>query len=477
MSTEPRPSTNILSDITRARQLRRPLWRHLRSASLVGLVALGGLAQAESPLPPEAESQSYDEVYEDIDGAYTGVAIERSRRVPMPTGYGHQQGTSASPAATPLEARHLGAAWLVKAQAADGGWGAGAWNTSGQAQSDVATTSIVVLALLRDDARAHQASIEKGVRFVVDAVEHAPKSSPRLRTPQGTQPQVKLGELADTHLASLMLGEVHGRVSPELNREVSIALDTVIGKVQLAQKADGSFDGNGWAPVLSNSVAAMGLMKAKELGRDVDDAALEKANAYQDTQVPGGGGGGGGGGGAALLEDGADGTLVRGGFGGAGGGGDNAGVDLYSLAGALNTAEQSMDFADEEVQGQLATRSAAVRARIAADADGVIRGFGSVGGEEMLSYMMISDALAKTGGPEWEQWDDRMGAYLQSIQNADGSWVGHHCITSPVFVTAGAVLTLGSGEAAGRSPAEETLGSNRSKSEGTGLPVGARLVE
>ena len=75
-------------------------------------------------------------------------------------------------------------------------------------------------------------------------------------------------------------------------------------------------------------------------------------------------------------------------------------------------------------------------------------GFGSVGGEEMLSYMMISDSMAEEGGDDWDAWRDRIGAHLTAIQNGDGSWSGHHCITSTTFVTAAAVMTLASGEIA-----------------------------
>ena len=31
---------------------------------------------------------------------------------------------------------------------------------------------------------------------------------------------------------------------------------------------------------------------------------------------------------------------------------------------------------------------------------------------------------------------------LQKVQNGDGSWSGHHCITSPVFCTAAVVQCL-----------------------------------
>jgi hypothetical protein len=43
---------------------------------------------------------------------------------------------------------------------------------------------------------------------------------------------------------------------------------------------------------------------------------------------------------------------------------------------------------------------------------------------------------------EWKQWYDNIAGHLVKIQNNDGSWNGHHCITSPVFCTATALLIL-----------------------------------
>ena len=37
---------------------------------------------------------------------------------------------------------------------------------------------------------------------------------------------------------------------------------------------------------------------------------------------------------------------------------------------------------------------------------------------------------------------DDMSGLILKIQNQDGSWNGHHCITSPVFCTATSVLLL-----------------------------------
>ena len=72
----------------------------------------------------------------------------------------------------------------------------------------------------------------------------------------------------------------------------------------------------------------------------------------------------------------------------------------------------------------------------------VLSGFGNNGGEEYLSYMMTSESLAGVGGEDWESWYKKMNTRLSKVQNPDGSWSGHHCITSPVFCTAAVILTM-----------------------------------
>ena len=69
-------------------------------------------------------------------------------------------------------------------------------------------------------------------------------------------------------------------------------------------------------------------------------------------------------------------------------------------------------------------------------------GFGNNGGEEFLSYMMTSESMVINGGEKFGKWQTKMVERLEKIQNPNGSWSGHHCITSPVFCTAAVVLTL-----------------------------------
>ena len=74
-----------------------------------------------------------------------------------------------------------------------------------------------------------------------------------------------------------------------------------------------------------------------------------------------------------------------------------------------------------------------------------ITGFGSIGGEEFFSYLNISDSLHRAGGPEWVRWNTDMKAKILKMQNEDGTWAGHHCITGRVAVTGAAILMLVAG--------------------------------
>jgi hypothetical protein len=71
-----------------------------------------------------------------------------------------------------------------------------------------------------------------------------------------------------------------------------------------------------------------------------------------------------------------------------------------------------------------------------------VMGFGSFGGEEFFSYLNISDSLHRTGGEEWEKWNGEIKAKLLKLQNEDGTWAGHHCITGRVAVTSAAILVM-----------------------------------
>ncbi|MEM9346050.1 MAG: prenyltransferase/squalene oxidase repeat-containing protein [Planctomycetota bacterium] len=76
------------------------------------------------------------------------------------------------------------------------------------------------------------------------------------------------------------------------------------------------------------------------------------------------------------------------------------------------------------------------------DDDRFVAGFGNNGGEEFLSYTRIGESLYLGGGEAWETFDKKMTESLTNVQNKDGSWSGHHCITGRTFCTATALSVL-----------------------------------
>ena len=77
-----------------------------------------------------------------------------------------------------------------------------------------------------------------------------------------------------------------------------------------------------------------------------------------------------------------------------------------------------------------------------AQEDAVISGFGNNGGEEFLSFLQTGESLVVNDDKDWRKWYDNTTGRIMKIQNDDGSWNGHHCITSPVFCTATSLLIL-----------------------------------
>lgn len=322
------------------------------------------------------------------------------------------------------QAVERGARWLVSVQGPDGGWG----QDSGQMAlvrsqerlesngNDVANTAVAALALLRSGSD-YRKNVERAVVFVLERVEASPAAGLEVTDVRGTQIQRKLGPYIDTFMASMLLAEVDGAMSaPALNLRVRNGLEKVVRKIERNQMSNGSWNiDGGWAPVLGTSMASRSLFAAQARGLSVDAAVLERADDYTKN---------------ALGP-----VTSAGGFVSAPGTAEAAGVPLYQSAQALE--QLSRTEADRERNAD------EIRALQSQLADvGFVEGFGSVGGEEFFSYLNVSDALRRTGGDAWNQWQSDMTRRILQQQNADGSWAGQHCITGRVAVTSGAILNL-----------------------------------
>jgi hypothetical protein len=373
-------------------------------------------------------------------------------------------------------------------------------------QTDVANTSIAGLALLRAGYTPRQGTycvnLRKAVAYVCAEIEKSDDESLRLGKdempnpgvgpgvkPGGvrgggfvmmgqTQVQRKIGNNVDPFLAALFLSESRGKMpDAKSEKRLSKALVKVLDKIQRNQKEDGTWGDRAWAPVLGQALASRALNRARQVGVAVDPEKLartakharENFDKVAQTGVvrPGVGTRPVGRPGVGKPPVGGLGVGLGGGLGVLGGA---AGVSLYATASgiggmydSLMTLRQNADNARFILTSPSVTADEKTRAKeqikLAGDADkgfldaikavatmsadpAFVRGFGSDGGEEFLSFALIGEALRAKNPKQWVTWDRSITQRLTRTQNGDGSWSGHHCITGKTFCTATALLSM-----------------------------------
>jgi hypothetical protein len=349
---------------------------------------------------------------------------------------------------------NLGLNWLASHQLEDGGWGQGEESTHMgegmhelKGKSNVADTCAAALSFIRAGGSPKEGqwstTLTRALEFVLKKIEAADDESLSITDVNGTRVQGKLGPFIDTFLASLLLAESKGKMADEAGEaRLASATQKVLRKIEKHQK-NGVWENPGWAPVLAQSIAAKGLNRAGQSGVAVPQAMLVN-NAQATKEVVNGAGEG-------LTDPGAAGVALYAGS-----------ANLSSLQDNVNTNEQRRDeleqvAANSPDQGERERANTELKrmddVKKACDAmhktilerlddPQFIAGFGSNGGEEFISYMNIGEALAVKGGEEWKTWDSEITANMNRIQNEDGSWSGHHCITGRTFCTASALLVL-----------------------------------
>ncbi len=236
---------------------------------------------------------------------------------------------------------------------------------------------------------------------VLDLIEQRPLRTVGLT--EVTLVQRKIGMNADLFLATLYLSEVYYE-APGAEAEIRKALTKLIDHICQTQGKDGTWGNESWAPILGTVMGWESLRSASSAGFQIDASARLVGEALL----------------ANLKKRSTD--------------EQNWMHEFYKDASSLRVL-YSLNYRDEPVFKECLER---LLTRVKTDP----RPFQLAGGEEYLSFFLVTECLLKEQKPEWAAWYPRVRDELMLTQNRDGSWTGHHCITNRTFCTSAALLTL-----------------------------------
>lgn len=289
--------------------------------------------------------------------------------------------------------------WLKKTQNRDGGCGVDVGQVS-----DIGTTAMVGLALLAQGSSPvqgpHKGMLNRLTRFLVTQTENMPRSD--ITAQNATQLQNKIGRHAHSFFAALFFSQVMGQGENQVAVEAS--LRRVLSAIVRAQDENGSWGAESWAPVLGTVMGWVSLRASHQAGLAVGAAPLKTSEHLLKT-----------------MQNNLSGQL-------------GWMHQLYKNATGIRVL-----FEMQEEQHAIAQKAFKNVLRLVTKDN---TPFTQAGGEEFLAFHLITETMLKKGGDDWNAWFPVVRDKLIAVQNRDGSWTGHHCITSRTFCSAAAILVL-----------------------------------
>jgi hypothetical protein len=303
---------------------------------------------------------------------------------------------------TPQSERAIrrGEEWLLKTLHRDGGAGV----DIGQ-PTDIGCTAMSGLALMAqgntpvEGPRSRE--VQRILSFLLRATENMPEDD--ITSATGTQLQNKIGRHAHSFFAALFLAEVIGEgwdTEPVRN-----ALKRVIAAIVKSQTAEGHWGNQSWAPTLGTVMGWVALRASHYAGMKVGSSPeLTAKHLVQQMST-------------SLNQN--QGSWMH---------------TLYKNATGIRVL-YALGMEDEPIAK-----------KAFADVESLVKrdntAFSQAGGEEYLAFHLITETMLQKGGRDWALWFPTLRDKIIAVQNSDGSWTGHHCITSRTFCTAAAILVL-----------------------------------
>lgn len=269
---------------------------------------------------------------------------------------------------------------------------------------DIGCTSIAGLALLAqgntplEGPKSHQ--LRQIRSYLIRQTESMPSDD--ITGATGTQLQNKIGRHAHSFFAALFLSQIVGEgSSPEPTRS---SLKRVVEAIVRSQTTDGDWGNQSWAPTLGTVMGWVSLRAADFVGIGVGAAPHKTADHLVKKMQ------------SNLNQS--QGWMH----------------DLYKNATGVRVL-YAMGMENEAVSEAAFKK---VLTLVTSDSTP----FNQAGGEEYLAFHLITETMLQKGGEDWKKWYPVVRDKIIKVQNRDGSWTGHHCITSRTFCTAAAILVL-----------------------------------
>jgi len=270
---------------------------------------------------------------------------------------------------------------------------------------DMSCTAIVGLALLSQGNTSSGGTHSRELRQILDLILNRIDELPDNYHPEAhTLIHRKIGKNSDLFLSALFLSQMLGD-SGSSDREIRRCLEKLVRFISEGQGKDGTWGNDSWAPVLGTVLGWESLRASNSCGLKIEASAelagkalLERLKAEQNSP----------------NED----WMHK----------------FYKEAASIRVL-YSMGYRNDPIFEEAVTR---VVDFVQSDT----RPFIQAGGEEYLAFSLITECLIQNPRDSWKPWYPSVSKKLIRVQNGDGSWSGHHCITARTFCTAAAIMTL-----------------------------------